>query len=206
MASGIPMAPGLYFQYRDRARTLDSVALYRTESLTLTGAGEPERILVARATPSLGAVLRVPPSRGRWFSEAEGAPPVALLSHGLWMRRYGGDPGIVGRALRLDGVATEVIGIMPASYAFPQPHVDVWIPEPVTRTMQFGIFGYFGVARVRDGVSLAAAPVRRQLARSRRLRGDRTGPAGRRARRLLAAGAPRRAPEPAGGAARGLAD
>jgi predicted permease len=160
MAAGIPVAPGLYYQYADRARTLESVALYRTEELTLTGIGDPARIHASRVTTSLASVLRVSPVRGRWFSEAEGAPgaaPVALLSHGFWMRRYGGDPGIVGQAVRLDGVATEIVGVMPPSYAFPDPYVDVWRPEQIKRPMAFGIFGYFGVARLREGVTLAAA-------------------------------------------------
>ena len=61
---------------------------------------------MTHATPSLASVLRVSPAIGRWFTEAEGATgaaSVAVLSHGLWMRRFGGDPGIVGRSITLDG-------------------------------------------------------------------------------------------------------
>src|SRR5688572_28655327 len=88
--SGIGVTTGLYYQYQ-RARTLESVAIYRAGESTMVGAGEPERIQVARATPTLASVLRVPPARGRWFTAEEGnpgAPLVAILSHGLWTRRF----------------------------------------------------------------------------------------------------------------------
>src|SRR5438093_10100320 len=72
--SGIQMSAGLYYHYTDRARTLESVVLYRTGEQTLTDGGEPERIRVARVTPSLASVIEVPPLAGRWFAADEGAP------------------------------------------------------------------------------------------------------------------------------------
>src|SRR5207245_4230839 len=119
---------------------LDGVALYASDAVTLTGNGDPERLRVARVTTTLAPVMRVWPAQGRWFTDAEGvpgAPPVAVLSHGLWVRRYGGDPGILGRSVTLNGVPREVIGVMPASYAFPDSRVDVWIPEQLTRAAGF---------------------------------------------------------------------
>ena len=86
------MAWQLYYQLADHARTLEGVAVYFPAAATLTGGGIPERIRVTRATPSLASVLRVSPALGRWFTEAEGvsgAPQVAVLSHGLWVRRFG---------------------------------------------------------------------------------------------------------------------
>jgi putative ABC transport system permease protein len=157
LPSGLGMTRGLYYQYLSRSRTLDGVALYAVDDLTLTGAGEPERIRVARASTTLAPVMQVWPTLGRWFRDEEsvpGAPRVAVLSHGLWTRRYGRDPGIVGRPVILAGVPMEVIGVMPASYAFPDPRVDVWIAEPITRSMGFGIWTFKGVARLRDGVTV----------------------------------------------------
>ncbi len=154
------MPLGLYYLYADRARTLEAVAAYRADELTLTGDGDPERVRVTRATTSLASVLRVSPERGRWFTSEEGAPgarQVAVLSHGLWMRRYGGDLGILGRPVTLSGVPTEIVGVMPASYAFPDPRVDVWIPDQVTRAMGFGIFTHTCVARLRDGAGVEDA-------------------------------------------------
>ena len=158
--SGMGMTLGLYYQYSDRSRTLTGVALYRTDDVTLTGDGEPERIRTARGTTTLASVLRVSPALGRWFTEAEGVPgasQVAVLSHGLWRRRYGGDAGILGRPIVLGGVPTAVIGVMPASFAFPDPRVDVWIADPITRTTGFGIFTHTGVARLRDGATIEDA-------------------------------------------------
>jgi putative ABC transport system permease protein len=152
----------LYFQYLDRAHTLDGLALYvATNELTLTGQGSPERIRVSRTTPSLASVLRVAPAVGRWFSDNEAAPgasPAAVLSHGFWVRRFGQDPEVIGRPIALDGVPTVVVGVMPASFAFPDPRVDVWIPAPyVTRTTATDGYAFAAVARLRDGATVAEA-------------------------------------------------
>ena len=109
-----------------------------------------ERIRVSYVTSSLASVLRVPPRIGRWFTDAEatpGAAPTALLSYRLWMRRYGGDPSIVGRPVLLNGVPTEVAGVMPPPFAFPTADIDVWHAEPLTRRMEWDTFGHSGVAR-----------------------------------------------------------
>jgi putative ABC transport system permease protein len=158
--SGVSLTEGLYYEYLDRARSLERLALYSTSEATLTGHGEPERLRVTAATPSLASVLRVSPVLGRWFSEAEGEPGaarVAVLSHGLWLRRYGGDASILGQSVILYGVPTVVIGVMPSGFAFPDTSVDAWTPTPLARSMGFGIFSYNGIARLREGVTLQAA-------------------------------------------------
>jgi predicted permease len=161
LASGMTsMAWQLYFQLADNARTLEHVAVYSSGAATLTGQGDPERIRLTRATPSLASVLRVPPAIGRWFSEAEGvtgAAPVAVLSHGLWVRRFGSDRGIVGRPVALDGVPTEVIGVMPAGFRFPDAQSDLWTAAQSTRANASFLFNLNGVARLRDGVSVESA-------------------------------------------------
>jgi putative ABC transport system permease protein len=159
VTNGMGLTNGLYFQYAERARSLESVAIYQSGDLTVTGDGVPERIRATRATTSLAKVMRLSPSVGRWFSEAEGkpgAPAVGLISHGLWSRRYGSSPGVIGRSITVAGVPTEIIGVMPASFAFPEARVDLWIPEPAAREKGFGLFGYAGVARMREGVALAS--------------------------------------------------
>jgi predicted permease len=149
-----------YFQLADNARTLDGIAGYTNGSATLTGGGTPERIVVSSATPSLARVLRVSPALGRWFTESEGTPgaaSVAVLSQGLWASRFGGDPGVVGRIVSIDGVPTQVIGVMPRSFAFPNPQVGVWMPAQSTRAQASFLFSLTGVARLRDGVTVADA-------------------------------------------------
>ncbi|HEY7292990.1 MAG TPA: ABC transporter permease [Vicinamibacterales bacterium] len=171
IASGLSMSAELYYQYRERARTLDGMAMYRAGEQTLTGHGVPERIRVLRTTPSLGPLLHTNPERGRWFAEEEGAPgaaPAVVLSHGLWVRRYGQDPDIVGKLVALDGVPTPVVGIMPASFAFPDSRIDAWVPDPISATTansraNSGVFDRTVVARIGDGATIAA--VRAELTR-----------------------------------------
>ena len=163
LPAGLGITRGYYYQYLERSRTLDGIALYAGENATLTGNGEPERIRIARTTTTLAPVLRVWPAAGRWFSEDEskpGGPERVVLSHGLWMRRYGGDPAILGRAITLGGVSMDVIGVMPQTFAFPDARIDAWTPLRITRSMGFGIWLYNGVARLRDGATVA--PSRRR--------------------------------------------
>ena len=156
--ASIPL--GLYWLYRERAHTLESIATYRRDALTLTGTGDPERIDILWTTQSLESVLRVGPERGRWFAASDnvpGAPRVALLSHGFWMRRYGGSESVVGQSITLSGVPTTVIGVMPASFAFPDPEIQIWLADSISRSTLFGLFTHQAIARLRAGVSLTDA-------------------------------------------------
>jgi putative ABC transport system permease protein len=161
MASGMTsMTWQLYFQLLDHARSLDGVAAYNTAQVTLTGNGDPERVAAANATPSLAPVLRVPAALGRWFTEEEGVPgsaAVAVLSHGLWVRRFGRDAGIIGRSVSIDGAPTTVVGVMPASFAFPTSRIDMWLPAQQSRATASFLFQIQGIARLREGVSVANA-------------------------------------------------
>jgi hypothetical protein len=128
---GMGLTRGYYYQYAERAHTLESIAIYVSDDATLTGDREPERIRVTRATPPLAQVLRVRPAIGRWFTDDEGrpgAPPRVVLSYGFWMRRFGGDPRIVGRVITLSDVSTEIVGVMAQTFAFPDARVDAWGP------------------------------------------------------------------------------
>jgi len=71
------------------------------------------------------------------------------------MRRYGGDPRILGRSVMLSGVPTGIVGVMPAAFAFPDARVDLWMPDQSTRATGFGVFSHAGVARLRDGATIA---------------------------------------------------
>jgi putative ABC transport system permease protein len=149
-----------YFHYLDGARTLSSLATYEMDDLTLSGRGAPERIRVSRVTPSLVSVLGVSPVVGRWFTEDEsvpGAPPVAILSYGLWISRYGGDSAILGQSVDLDGVPAQVVGVMPRSYAFPESGTNVWVPLALTRATASPGYAFTAVARLRGGATIAAA-------------------------------------------------
>ena len=160
VASDMDTTPGLYLIYKKRSQSLESAAIWGMADRTLLGRGEPERLTTSNTTPSLATVLRTPPAIGRWFTEDEGRPggrKAAVLSHGLWTRRFGRNPAVVGESLVLDGEPYEVVGVMPAGFAFPFPRVEVWTNYQVDESMGFGLFGWNGVARLREGVSLETA-------------------------------------------------
>ncbi len=155
----VNMTEGLYLHYARHSRTLESVALYPSGEGTLSDNGSAQRVRMTFATPSLTHVLQVSPRLGRWFDEREGTPDgdrVVVLSHGLWLRRYGGDPGIIGRNVILNGGASQVIGVMPPAFDFPDPRTDIYVPAVIDAANPRVLgFGYDGVARLRPGVSLA---------------------------------------------------
>ena len=156
----------LYYQYLDRARTLASLAVHRTEEQTLTAPGSPERVQVSRTTPSLAAVLGITPAQGRWFTEEESAPgaaAVAVISHGLWVRRFGRDPAVLGQRLTLDGVPATIVGVMRPALAYPGARIEAWIPLSLTRATASPAYSFTGIARMRPGADVAA--VRAELDR-----------------------------------------
>src|SRR5262249_51857706 len=128
---------------------------------TLTGGQEPERVHAARATAGVFAVLRQPAALGRTLQEEDekpGAPPGARLSHGLWRRRFGGDPQVIGTMLKVDGIAARIVGVMPPGFHFPSAEIELWAPltiDPVH--LRAGNFNSYGIGRLRPGVPPEAA-------------------------------------------------
>ena len=123
-----------FLDWRQQNSAFENIGVYRRQSYNLTGSGEPERLVAGLVSADLFAVLRVNAERGRVFTNDEdkpGATPVVVLSHGFWQRRLGGDPGIIGQPLTLDGRSFTVIGIMPSSFAFPS-RAEIWTPERMT--------------------------------------------------------------------------
>jgi putative ABC transport system permease protein len=150
---------------RRQVTSLESVSAYTYVSANLTGGDIPDRVQAYRLTPNTFAMLGVPAARGRTFDEAAtavGALNVAVISHGLWQRRFGGDPEIVGRRIEVNGESREVIGVMPPRFEFPVFNFkgDLWLPWDL-RAAERGQPDAAGsatvVARVRPDVSYAAA-------------------------------------------------
>ena len=113
-------------------KAFESLAAYRHVDLSYADTGEPRNVPAVRATPSLFNVLKTNARVGRTFSSAEsvvGADRVVVVSHGFWTRVLGGNPNIVGNAIKLDAIPHTVIGVMPAGFEFPTAtSVDVWVP------------------------------------------------------------------------------
>jgi predicted permease len=146
-----------YEDVRAASRLLEDVGAYVSRGFTLTADGQAERIQGGSVTPNLFPLLRAQPLLGRQFLPEEAAQPgfepVVMLSHGLWQRRFGGDPGIVGRAIHVNQRALTVIGVMPEGFRFPERD-QLWLPygrDDGPRDRRFLI----AVGVLRPGVTVA---------------------------------------------------
>ena len=159
------VSPADYLDWEKMNTTFESIAGVLTLTADLTGSGEPERLFAAAVSPALFDALRIKPVEGRFFRPDEVIPGnhrVVVLTHGLWKRRFGGDRSVVGRKLLLNGVPHEVVGILPPTFEFPDPSIEVWAPlalaggaNPPSRTLhQLTVY-----ARLKPGVTLDQARV-----------------------------------------------
>lgn len=131
---------GDFMDYKDQNEVFEQISAVERTDFNLTGTGEPERIQGTRVTTNLFPMLGISPQRGRYFSEDEGQPgqgQVVMLSHGLWQRRFGSDPNLIGRTLTLNNQSYDVIGVLPPGFQlptfppnFPVPSLEpeLWIP------------------------------------------------------------------------------
>jgi len=125
--------------YRAQAKSFEGMAIVHGLSIILNdGNGFPENIDANENSADTFKLVGQKPILGRDFTpadEAPGAPPVAILNYGFWERRYGKDPSIIGRAVRMNGAPTTIIGVMPQGFSFPQK-VEVWVPLVKTAEVQ----------------------------------------------------------------------
>jgi putative ABC transport system permease protein len=145
-------------EWRASSRVLEDIALVRPiANFNLVGDGEPERLLGARVSANLFSVLGVEPALGRVFTEEEdeiGREDVVLLSHALWKRRFGGDPGMIGRTIRLSGKPHVVVGVMRPDFQYPRSEFQVWTPltvDPRELTREIPGYNFLAVARLKPG-------------------------------------------------------
>ena len=125
------VAPPNFVDWRAQNQLFDSLAAVNGANYSLTGQDKPERILGARVSASIFKVLGIGPTLGRGFTSEEdqyGRHHVAVLSHGLWERRFGRDPGVVGKIISLDAESYTVVGVMPAGFQFPNADTELWTP------------------------------------------------------------------------------
>ena len=154
-------APANMLDWKQRNRAFTDMAATRGDLRAITGDGQPQQVEVTLMTANLLPLLGVEPIVGRGILPQEdhaGGPKVVLLSHRLWMERYGGDKGAIGRDILLDGVKFRVIGVMPRAFVFPG-RSDVWLPMAFSPAdwarRQTHLLHVF--ARLRPGVTVAGA-------------------------------------------------
>src|SRR5262245_5051754 len=162
-------SPAFYFTYRDNNTTFESVALWFSNTATVTGGGNPEEIQAIRASVEFLPTLRVEPLLGRRFTAADdtaGSPPTVMLSYGYWQRRFGGERDVVGRTLTLDNAPVEIVGVLPPTFKFLEDQAEVLMPAQADRAQSFaGPIGERVIARLKDGATLeeASADVARMI-------------------------------------------
>lgn len=156
-----------YELIRDHSRSFDSVAVWTTDNLNLTGRGEPMQVPVARVSANFFPTLGVLPRLGRGFTDEEGRPegkPVVILSDAMWRTRFNGDSNVIGQTVTLDEIPHTIVGVLPANVQFPfVGEADLWLPRyfeyslmlPQRLRMGVGYLGY--LARLRPGTSLSGA-------------------------------------------------
>ena len=155
------LSDGTYLLYRKENKVLEDLGIYWEGAVTLTGGREPERIDASRVTPSIFKVLRASAVLGRPLIEEDGKPgaePVAVLSHGLWQRRFAGDPKVLGSIIQVDGVPRRIVGVLAEGFHFPSAKEEIWTPMVIDPANLFpGNFNYGGAGRLRPGITTERA-------------------------------------------------
>ena len=160
------VAPANFLDWRERSRSFERLAAAIPYSHDYTGGGEPEVLFGANVTEGFFEALGIKPLLGRTFEAGEhafGGRPVVMITHGLWQRRFGGDPGIVGKPIVLDDRAREIVGVLPPDFKpqlLPRPgELSVWAPkvilehEPRIRSSAW----WNVIGRLKPGVTIDAA-------------------------------------------------
>jgi len=150
----VDFPPGLFVAIRDKSRTFASMAAFEPVGFTITGTGEPVRIDAATVSLDFFRVFGTQPLLGRTFVTGEDRPDdnrVSVISYGLWQRMFGGDSGILGRVIRLNGNPSTIVGVMPPEFAMPD-RAELWVPLWLDPT-RFNCWCLDMVGRMRPGVS-----------------------------------------------------
>ncbi len=149
--------------YKKNVRAFEDMALYRGMEVTIPGEGtvRAERVPAASVSASIFSTLRIAPELGRLLRDEDNIPQeakVVVLGHDYWMRRFGGDPGVIGRQFNVDGTMREIVGVTPAGASLPDRRVDLWMPDyidPAAPPINNHVRG--AVARLKPGFTASDA-------------------------------------------------
>ena len=164
------MSPSIYMIDREQNTTFQDIGAYDGDSLSVTGAGEPEQVRGLDVTDGTLPLLGVKPALGRLFTredDSPGSPDTVLLSYGYWHQKFGGASSVVGRSITVDGKPHEIIGVLPQGFHFLDfEDASLVIPFKWDRNkIKLGNFSYEALARLKPGVTMsqASADVARML-------------------------------------------
>ncbi|HVA57784.1 MAG TPA: ADOP family duplicated permease [Gemmatimonadaceae bacterium] len=157
-------SPGTYFAYRRSAKVFEDIGSYDASAVSVVYPDprlSPERVRAGVVTASIFSMLGVRPLLGRTLDEADnarGAPPVVVISEGMWHDRFGGHADVLGKEIEVGGLNREIVGVLPATFAFPEPATQLWIPfGPDPQSAYLGSFVNNAIGRLRPGVTRAEA-------------------------------------------------
>lgn len=153
------LSPGMYAACRDDCQAFEHFGVWTSGAATVTGAQEPEQVATVTLTHGVLPALGVPAALGRWFSAEDDSPAgarTAILSHGYWQRRFGGDRGILGRTVIIDFVPHQIVGVMPRDFRFVDLSPDLFLAQRLTAN-RADEFSYKGIGRLRPGLTVAQA-------------------------------------------------
>jgi putative ABC transport system permease protein len=155
------LSPANYRDFKEQATTFEALGALRRDAVNLVDGGEPQRVAMTAVTTEVLSLLGVPAVVGRVFDANAGVAETrtVVIGHGLWQGRFGGDPGVLGRMVNLDGAPHTVIGVMPSSFHFPSRDVQVWTPLHFVEEdyLDRGNSYLEAVGRLRDGVTFEQA-------------------------------------------------
>src|SRR5271154_978062 len=173
MASNLPVSAHHLREWRKEWHAAEAIAIFNAASVNLTSGGEPQRVVMGRASAELFPLLGVEPRMGRNFLKQEdrpGSDHVVLMTDSLWESRFHSDPEILGKKILIDGIPFEVIGVLPPGLRMPKvselqslnfgnANPDLWKPLAVNESNlgPIGDFNYGGLVRLKAGVSPARA-------------------------------------------------
>jgi predicted permease len=158
---GLGLSPSMYFTYAEQNRSFQSMGVWISRPVTVTGRGEPEQVLANIISDGLLQALAVQPEMGRPFTAADqvpGANGTVLLSEGYWQRRFGGDRSAIGQKILVDAVPREIVGVMPASFRIADTPADLILPLQLDRK-RASLAGFYltSIARLKPGISIKRA-------------------------------------------------
>ena len=158
---GLGLSSSMYFTYAEQNRSFQSMGVWTSRSVTVTGLGEPEQVFANLVSDGLLQALAVQPEIGRPFTAADqvpGANGTVLLSYGYWQRRFGGGRAVVGRKILVDDVPREVVGVVPVGFRIADTPADLILPLQLDRKQAI-LEGFYlaSIARLKPGVSIAQA-------------------------------------------------
>jgi predicted permease len=154
---------GAVVALQQQSQTMEVAAYISDSQFNLTGEGEAAHLIGSSVSANFFSMLGARAEKGRIFADREDLPGqdrLVILSHALWLRKFNGDPHILGRQITVDGATRQVVGVMPADFAFPSPEVEVWVPihlDPGNRG-EYWEHGWMAlIARLRSGATLEQA-------------------------------------------------